>query len=230
MTALLVTLATPATWPLALATFLVRGGVILVLLPIVVLPTTVGLGNTLRADAHVRRVRVGPAPGHRGRRRGRARRARLAGRRGLAGGGTGGRGSPDRGARRGGRRARGVGGISCGRDGDILRPGRGADPRGAADRVRAARRGPGPGFDPPGLRDLPGAHQSARREHPDRASRPARRSRGRRRRGRRLDARRDRRGRGCPADRPGRCARRRSTRRRHRRSSSGSPSRPLPAS
>ena len=46
MTALLVTLATPATWPLALATFLVRGGVVLVLLPIVVLPTTVGLGNT----------------------------------------------------------------------------------------------------------------------------------------------------------------------------------------
>ena len=46
MTALLVTLATPATWPLALATFLVRGGVVLVLLPIVVLPTTVGVGNT----------------------------------------------------------------------------------------------------------------------------------------------------------------------------------------
>ena len=46
MTALLVTLATPATWPLALATFLVRGGVVLVLLPIVVLPTTVGLGTT----------------------------------------------------------------------------------------------------------------------------------------------------------------------------------------
>ena len=46
MTALLVTLATPVTWPLALATFLVRGGVILVLLPIVVLPTTVGLGTT----------------------------------------------------------------------------------------------------------------------------------------------------------------------------------------
>jgi hypothetical protein len=43
--ALLVTLARPATWPLALATFLVRGGVILILLPIVVLPTKVGLGN-----------------------------------------------------------------------------------------------------------------------------------------------------------------------------------------
>jgi hypothetical protein len=43
---LLVTLATPATWPLALATFLIRGGIVLVLPPIVVLPTTVGLGNT----------------------------------------------------------------------------------------------------------------------------------------------------------------------------------------
>jgi len=47
MAALPVTLATPATWPLALATFLVRGGVILILLPIVVLPTTVGLGNVI---------------------------------------------------------------------------------------------------------------------------------------------------------------------------------------
>jgi hypothetical protein len=43
---LLVTLATPATWPLALATFLIRGGIILFLVPIVVLPTPVGLGNT----------------------------------------------------------------------------------------------------------------------------------------------------------------------------------------
>jgi hypothetical protein len=47
MAALLVTLAAPATWPLALATFLVRGGIVLVLLPVVVLPTTVGLGNLL---------------------------------------------------------------------------------------------------------------------------------------------------------------------------------------
>lgn len=45
LAALLVTLATPATWPLALATFLVRGGILIVLLPIVVLPTTVGIGN-----------------------------------------------------------------------------------------------------------------------------------------------------------------------------------------
>ena len=45
LVALLVTLATPATWALALATFLIRGGIVVVLLPIVVLPTTVGLGN-----------------------------------------------------------------------------------------------------------------------------------------------------------------------------------------
>jgi hypothetical protein len=43
--ALLATLRTPATWPLALATFLIRGGIVLVLVPIVVLPTTVGIGN-----------------------------------------------------------------------------------------------------------------------------------------------------------------------------------------
>jgi hypothetical protein len=45
LAALLVTLATPTTWPLALATFLVRGGILIVLLPIVVLPTAVGLGT-----------------------------------------------------------------------------------------------------------------------------------------------------------------------------------------
>ncbi len=43
--ALLATLGTPATWPLALASFLIRGGIALVLVPIVVLPTTVGIGN-----------------------------------------------------------------------------------------------------------------------------------------------------------------------------------------
>lgn len=42
---LLVTLATPATWPLALAAFLIRGGIVLFILPIVVLPTPVGLGT-----------------------------------------------------------------------------------------------------------------------------------------------------------------------------------------
>lgn len=44
---LLVTLARPATWALALATFLVRGGFLLVLAPIVVLPTAVELGNLM---------------------------------------------------------------------------------------------------------------------------------------------------------------------------------------
>ena len=45
LAALLVTLSRPATWPLALAAFLIRGGIVLILLPIVVLPTTVGLGT-----------------------------------------------------------------------------------------------------------------------------------------------------------------------------------------
>jgi hypothetical protein len=45
--ALLVTLATPATWPLALGAFLLRGGIVLVVLPIIVLPTPVGLANAL---------------------------------------------------------------------------------------------------------------------------------------------------------------------------------------
>jgi hypothetical protein len=45
--ALLVTLASPATWPLALAAFLLRGGLVAVALPILVLPSPVGLGNVL---------------------------------------------------------------------------------------------------------------------------------------------------------------------------------------
>jgi hypothetical protein len=45
--ALLITLATPQSWPLALAAFLLRGGLLLVLLPIVVLPSPVSLGNVL---------------------------------------------------------------------------------------------------------------------------------------------------------------------------------------
>ena len=45
--ALLVTLASPATWPLALAAFLLRGGLVVVAFPILVLPTPVGLGNLL---------------------------------------------------------------------------------------------------------------------------------------------------------------------------------------
>jgi hypothetical protein len=43
--ALLATLETPATWPLALAAFLVRGGFVLVVVPIVVVPTPVGFAN-----------------------------------------------------------------------------------------------------------------------------------------------------------------------------------------
>ena len=43
--ALLVTLATPATWPLALGAFLLRGGILLVVVPVVVMPTPVGLAN-----------------------------------------------------------------------------------------------------------------------------------------------------------------------------------------
>ena len=66
---LLVTLATPATWPLALATFLIRGGIVLLVVPIVVLPTPVGLatafGPTLTAIA------LGRPPARGGRRRGR---------------------------------------------------------------------------------------------------------------------------------------------------------------
>jgi hypothetical protein len=45
--ALLVTLATPSSWPLALGSFLLRGGIVLVALPIVVLPSPVGLANAL---------------------------------------------------------------------------------------------------------------------------------------------------------------------------------------
>ena len=45
--AFLATIAEPATWALALAGFLVRGGVILVALPVLVLPTPVGIGNVL---------------------------------------------------------------------------------------------------------------------------------------------------------------------------------------
>ena len=44
---LLAILGRPSTWPLGLATFLLRGGFLLVLAPIVVLPSAVGLGNVL---------------------------------------------------------------------------------------------------------------------------------------------------------------------------------------
>ena len=45
--ALLVTLVTPTTWVMALAVFMIRGGIVLLALPILVLPTPVGLGNVL---------------------------------------------------------------------------------------------------------------------------------------------------------------------------------------
>ena len=61
LAALLVTLATPATWPLALATFLIRGGIVVVVLPIVVLPTAVGLGNVLGPP--LQSVAFGTIPG-----------------------------------------------------------------------------------------------------------------------------------------------------------------------
>lgn len=44
---LLLALAKPRTWPLALATFLLRGGFVVVLAPIVVLPSAVAVGNIL---------------------------------------------------------------------------------------------------------------------------------------------------------------------------------------
>ena len=44
---LLVVLPRPATWTVALASFLVRGGILLFLAPIVVTPSTVGLANIL---------------------------------------------------------------------------------------------------------------------------------------------------------------------------------------
>jgi hypothetical protein len=44
---LLLALGGPRTWPLALATFLLRGGFLLVLAPIVVLPSAVAVGNVL---------------------------------------------------------------------------------------------------------------------------------------------------------------------------------------
>jgi hypothetical protein len=45
LTALLVTLARPSTWVLALAAFLVRGGILVLCLPIIILPTPVGIAN-----------------------------------------------------------------------------------------------------------------------------------------------------------------------------------------
>jgi len=46
-TSLRVALAHPSTWALALATFLVRGGIVVIVAPIVALPSAVGLGNAI---------------------------------------------------------------------------------------------------------------------------------------------------------------------------------------
>jgi hypothetical protein len=52
LAAFLVTLGRPRIWPVALAGFLVRGGIVVLLLPVIVLPTPSGLAN-LFADAVV---------------------------------------------------------------------------------------------------------------------------------------------------------------------------------
>lgn len=44
---LLVVLDRPSTWPLALASFLIRGGWLLIVAPVVVLPTAVGVANVI---------------------------------------------------------------------------------------------------------------------------------------------------------------------------------------
>jgi hypothetical protein len=44
---LLAVLERPATWPLALLGFLIRGGIVLVIAPIIVLPTAIGLANVV---------------------------------------------------------------------------------------------------------------------------------------------------------------------------------------
>jgi hypothetical protein len=61
-TALLVTLTRPASWVLALAMFLIRGGMVWFLVPILVLPTPVGLSNAL-GPTIVDFVLGGPTPG-----------------------------------------------------------------------------------------------------------------------------------------------------------------------
>jgi hypothetical protein len=47
VSSLLATLAHPATWPVALAGFLVRGGIVVFLVPIIVLPSPVGLSDLI---------------------------------------------------------------------------------------------------------------------------------------------------------------------------------------
>ena len=47
VTSFLVTLVRPATWPLALASFLLRGGIVVLVAPIVVIPSAVGFANVI---------------------------------------------------------------------------------------------------------------------------------------------------------------------------------------
>lgn len=47
VTSFLVTLVSPATWPLALASFLLRGGIVMLVAPIVVIPSAVGFANVI---------------------------------------------------------------------------------------------------------------------------------------------------------------------------------------
>jgi hypothetical protein len=59
---LLATLTRPSWWAMALAAFLVRGGVLVLILPIVALPTVAGLANTF-GPMVVGLVFAGPSPG-----------------------------------------------------------------------------------------------------------------------------------------------------------------------
>ena len=60
--ALVETLVRPSGWPLALARFLVRGGIIPFALPIVVLPTTVGIATFFGPDKTLRCCRAHSIP------------------------------------------------------------------------------------------------------------------------------------------------------------------------
>ncbi len=61
-TAAVATLSRPALWPLALASFLVRGGIVLFALPIVVVPTPTGISNVF-APYVAEMALGGPTPG-----------------------------------------------------------------------------------------------------------------------------------------------------------------------
>lgn len=59
--AILVVLEDPRTWLLALAGFLARGGIVLLVLPVIVLPTATGIGNAIGPDLAAL-VFGGPSP------------------------------------------------------------------------------------------------------------------------------------------------------------------------